>query len=259
MSRFGTWDFGASTFFNKRDATSSQAGRDAYRNWLISQGILTEAGLKYNSFSGVDIKAAIWIPPHRGNATGSFKTWAELQTLTVSSERPPGPARVLGSAAPRGYVRGVRTIAGSMIFTVLDRDVFAETYQRYEGENPEEYPAFVDQIPPFHVIIDATNEIGFAAGSAIIGVVLSNFGTTYSVDDLMLEATYTYVAQYVHPFVNMEKWRSELASEVSKIEAMNASAASRLYKEQWGIEDPQAIANLDDDGWGDQPFTNFSI
>ena len=62
MARFGTKDFGHNTIFNRRDASSSHAGRDTYRKWLISQGILNEAGLKYNSFSGVDIKAAIWIP-----------------------------------------------------------------------------------------------------------------------------------------------------------------------------------------------------
>jgi hypothetical protein len=222
-SRFGTNYLGPSTI-----QSTDAASKAVYERWLHSMGALDGQGLRFNSFSGVDIKTAVWIPPAHDADPGSFKTWGELQTLTVSSERPAGPVRVLGAAAPRGYVRGVRTIAGSMIFTVLDRDVFADIYKGYEGENPDQFPSFVDQIPPFHIIIDATNEMGFAAGSAIIGATITNFGTTYSVDDLMLEATYTYVAQYVHPFVNMSTWRQGLAAEVSKLSALDASNLSNL-------------------------------
>lgn len=175
--------------------------------------------LRYSSFSGTDIKAAIWIPPSKDNGQrGTYRLWAELQTVTISSERPAGPVRCLGQAAVRDYVRGVRTIAGTLIFTVLDYDVFADVYQKSDKESPASHPIFVDQIPPFHIILTANTEIGASASLAIIDCTIVNTGQTFSVDDLLLESTYSYVAKYVTPFMNKKGWLSGLSDEVSKIE-----------------------------------------
>jgi len=206
------------------DAANDGVG--TWTKWLNQQGVTRASYLDYNSFSGVDIKCAVWVPPHKYSASGSYKIWSELQTLTISSERPAGPVRTLGVAGVRDYVRGVRTIAGSMVFTVLDRDVFADIYQNHEAENPAEHPLFVDQIPPFHIIISANNEMGFSATASIIGVTLTNFGQTYSVDDLMLEATYTYVAKYASPFMNKKSWRAGLAQSVSNMQGKVQKASS---------------------------------
>lgn len=179
---------------------------------------------KIHSYSGVDIKAGVLIPQYNSldanrnitQASMAFKTWAELQTISISSERPAGPVRVLGVAAPRDHVRGVRTIAGSMIFSVLDKDVFYDLYKSHDREAPADYPMFVDMIPPFHVVLSAQNEYGNEASCAIVGITLTNFGTTFSIDDLMIEATYSYVAKFVHPFMNRTKWRNELYDSWNK-------------------------------------------
>jgi hypothetical protein len=213
-----------------REISDDPVKRDSWLRWLAAGqgGTKDPRLLRYNSFSGADMKAAIWIPPHKDNVSGSYKIWGELQTITVSSERPAGPVRSCGVAAVRGHVSGVRTIAGSMIFTVLDKDVFADVYQKYETESDARYPMYVDQIPPFHVIVHASNEYGFHASSGIVGIRLTNFGTTYSIEDLMTEATYTYVARYVHPFVNPKEWRTGLAEAVSRIEGSQLRAASGM-------------------------------
>jgi hypothetical protein len=200
--------------------TNPGGGRDAWKSWLQrGRKVPSEAYLMYNSFSGIDCRAAIWIPPNKFHPQGTYKVWAELQTVTISSERPAGPVRCLGIAGVRDHVRGVRTIAGSLIFTVLDVDIFLDILHPDGREAPAEYPIFVDMIPPFHIILNARNEMGSAAGLSIIDCTLTNLGQTFSVDDLLLEATYTYVAKYVTPFMNKSGWQAGLAQAISNIDS----------------------------------------
>lgn len=220
---------------NKVDQGEAEAISASFDNWLkAGRNVSHPRYLEYNSFSGSDIKAAVWVPPNpiSGRREGSYKLWAELQTITVSSARPPGAVRALGLAGVRDYIRGVRTIAGSMIFTVFNRDVFYELYQKSSKESPAEHPIFVDMIPPFHVLIDANNEMGSSATASILDITLSNYGTTYSIDDLMLESTYSYVAKYVTPLAIKDGWHSGLAQAVSKMDGglVPASARSRAPK-----------------------------
>jgi hypothetical protein len=73
------------------------------------------------SFSGADIHATMLIPKigEDGLLTnqGDILELAELQTISYSMHRENSPIRTLGHVNPRGFVKGSRTIAGSMIFT----------------------------------------------------------------------------------------------------------------------------------------------
>lgn len=216
-------------------------------------GVSNDLYRTYNSFSGVDIQAAIWIPPTRNRPQGTYKLWSEIQTITISSERPAGPVRVLGMATPRDYIRGVRTIAGSMIFTTIDRDVFADVLQNSDREAPADHPIYVDCIPPFHVVLTARNELGSAAGLTILDCTLTNMGQTYSIDDLMLETTYTYVARYVTPFMNQKGWRAGLAKAISKQNTGVERLSDRNPKRNpQRVQEP--MADNDDDPLGDTSF-----
>lgn len=173
--------------------------------------------LVLNSFTGVDITCHLVMPkpPQQDRVVAelgmnpeeydlpAMKTFAELQTLTISSARSVFGVRRLGEHHVHKYTRGARTIAGTMVFTTFTRDVFAEFYRvsGYDNFTDPSAPFFVDQIPPFHLLISAANEYGLHAQAALINVNLTNFGTTMSVHDLQLESTYTYVAQFFFPFV----------------------------------------------------------
>jgi len=173
--------------------------------------------LVLNSFTGTDITCHLMMPtpPDQDRVLRelgidpseydlpAMKTFAELQTLTISSARSVFGVRRLGEHHVHQYTRGARTIAGTMVFTTFTRDVFAEFYRvsGYDDFNDRTAPFFVDQIPPFHLLISAANEYGINANAALINVHLTNFGTTMSVHDLQLESTYTYVAQFFFPFV----------------------------------------------------------
>lgn len=56
-------------------------------------------------------------------------------------------------------------------------------------------PWFVDQIPPFDVTLAAANEYGALAVMRIFGLELLNEGYGVSIDDMVSETQYTYVAR----------------------------------------------------------------
>lgn len=134
--------------------------------------------------------------------TNHYKVFAEIQTISVTSTSAIFPVRSLGFKTARTYNRGARTFAGSMVFAVLDRDVIYEAARRYKKDrSTDKY--YIDDIPPFDIVIEATNEYGDAAIQIISGIVLSHAGTTYSIDDLYTEQTFTYIANHVTPLIKL--------------------------------------------------------
>lgn len=65
---------------------------------------------------------------------------------------------------------------------------------------------YVDQIPPFDVTITAANEYGAAIVMRIIGVELLNEAWGISVDDIVSEQQYSYVARAINPWKSVQKW-----------------------------------------------------
>jgi hypothetical protein len=79
----------------------------------------------YTSFSGCDIVASI-----------NGKVIGELQGITYSVSREKAPIYTMGSAEPRSFSRGKRGIAGSLVFTVFNRDALIEEFKdKLNGEN----------------------------------------------------------------------------------------------------------------------------
>jgi hypothetical protein len=147
------------------------------------------------------------------------ETFGDLSTLTISSARSFGPIRRLGELKPVDYKGGSRTIAGSMIFAMLNRDVWSDFMNGLipgsEGVGTWRGPTFVDEIPAFNILIRGANEYGSVATGLLVGVRLTNFGTTFSVDDLYTEATYSYVATEYYPFT--DDWLSTLKHHAGMI------------------------------------------
>lgn len=70
----------------------------------------------YTSFSGCDI-----VPMFGNTVIG------ELQAITFSVSREKAPIYTMGSAEPRSFSRGKRGIAGTLVFTMFDRDALIES------------------------------------------------------------------------------------------------------------------------------------
>lgn len=72
----------------------------------------------YTTFSGCDIVASF-----------NGKVLGELQAITYSISREKAPVYTMGSAEPRSFSRGKRGIAGTMVFTVFNRDALIEEFK----------------------------------------------------------------------------------------------------------------------------------
>lgn len=77
----------------------------------------------YTSFSGCDIVA-----------TFGSQVIGSLQAITYSVSREVAPVYTMGSAEPRSFSRGKRGIAGTMVFTVFDRDALIESMKKQVGK-----------------------------------------------------------------------------------------------------------------------------
>ena len=89
-------------------------------------GTLTQEYSKtYTSFSGCDIVASF-----------NGKIIGELQGSTYAVSREKAPIYTVGSAEPRSFSRGKRGVAGSLVFTVFNRDALIEEFKdKLNGEN----------------------------------------------------------------------------------------------------------------------------
>lgn len=161
------------------------------------------------SFSGADAVATIIVPTigSDGNPTGPGEiiTLGDIQTLSYSMHRENSPVRTLGHVNPRGFIKGGRTIAGSFIFTVFNEYAFYRITQYREllARRNGFFAPLADMLPPFDIVVTFFNEYGNMSKMKIFGVTIVDEGQTVSIDDLIIEQTYTYMARGIQPMVKM--------------------------------------------------------
>lgn len=63
-------------------------------------------------------------------------------------------------------------------------------------------PWYADQIPPFDIVLTAANEYGALAIMKVLGVELMNNGYGVSVDDIVSEHSFTYIAHGLLPWTS---------------------------------------------------------
>lgn len=161
------------------------------------------------SYSGADIVATMIIPiigqDGKIESTGDVIELGDLQTVSYSVHRENTPIRTLGHSNVRGFVKGSRTIAGSLIFTVFHEYAFykIKQYKRYLSDSKGFFAPLADMLPPFDIVFTFFNEYGVASKMKIFGVTIVDEGQTMSIDDLITEQTYTYMARGIQPMVHM--------------------------------------------------------
>ena len=212
---------GETVFFRDRARQASPAGR--LEDELIKSGqfqkskkLLDQPEMEqyapYTSYSGCDIRAIVSFydsNADEGNKV-KFKILGDIQTLTYSTHREKFPVRTLGRIGTKGYTRGPRTIGGTLIFTVFDKEVLSEMLvQNYQldAANADNYGVWkavlIDQIPPFDISVNFVNEYGSASRLVLYGVELVNEGQTMSIDDLITENVVNFVARHIEPMYNI--------------------------------------------------------
>jgi hypothetical protein len=218
---------------------------------ITTDSNLTPRETGFQSFAGTDISVFGYIANEyinssltRGENRG-FVPFSQIQTLSISSTRSVSPVRVLGRSSPLAYTRGARTFAGTMVFASINHDVFKQLYALSATESSMYHSTSItsDQIPPFNIVIVAANEKGAACTQAVYDVTLVNYGTTYSIDDLYTEVTYTYVARDVSPFSNLsisltsEAYRGQTVSQSLKTISDLAKKNDSFYYSPGTLED----------------------
>jgi len=181
----------------------------------------TEYSSSYSSFSGCDIQALITFQ----NSKKETKTLlvGNIQSVSYSVTREKAPIYTLGSPDPKAFSRGKRGIAGNLVFVTFDRNALAgvmdettftaraeessDLQQAISVENDNNKinvkarnPYYADQIPSFDIVLTGANEYGQLAVMSIIGVEIMNEGTGLSIDDIVNEAQYTFVARDINPW-----------------------------------------------------------
>jgi hypothetical protein len=155
--------------------------------------------------------------------------FANMQTITSSFASSLSAVENIGSSLPVDHTRGQKTFAGSIIFTVLDKEPLREMIEhsylssRDDKDMRPEYFT-VDQIPAFNVVIQGSNEVPNQNGipqqviKVLVGVKLMTHGETISIDDFFLEQTYQYVCRYVSPWITTADNEAATINSVSKLQ-----------------------------------------
>lgn len=154
------------------------------------RAMFPDKDLGYTSFSGCDIVVQAF-------SGDKLKKFAELQTISYSVHREKFPVRTLGRANPKGFTRGTRTIAGSLVFTIFDRNALYEILTTNRNDPPDSpgHSPLIDAIPPIDITITFQNEMGFMASMRIYGLEIVDEGQTMSIDDIITENVMSYIAR----------------------------------------------------------------
>jgi len=129
------------------------------------------------------------------------KVLAEAQTLSVSIYRHKEAVRACGSVYPKGFTRGPRQIAGSMVFTVFDEHVFYQFLEAHASDfDSNTYTSsLMDQLPPVDILISFANEYGATSRMTIYGVEFVDEGQVMSIEDILTENVVHFVARDIDP------------------------------------------------------------
>ncbi|HEY8385600.1 MAG TPA: hypothetical protein VIK82_05195 [Porticoccaceae bacterium] len=121
-------------------------------------------------------------------------TLGEVSTLSYSIYREKNAVRTLGRISVKGFTKGPRTVAGTIIFTVFDRHVVNRLREQVEILR-QAGRLKSDELPPFDLIVTGANEFGSAAAMRIYGVTVIEEGMTVSVEDIFTENIWQYQAR----------------------------------------------------------------
>jgi hypothetical protein len=152
------------------------------------------------TYTGSDLRVFVDIPGTPG------KQLMELTTITVSVHREKAPVRACGYINPKGFARGRRTIAGTMVLTqfyadVLYRFLDMKWNKDLSKDAPYKKP---DQLPPFNLTFLFCDEHGHVSYRQLLGVDCVTDGTVYSVQDMLTEQTVSFMASDFTPLLPVD-------------------------------------------------------
>lgn len=167
--------------------------------------------------------------------TVSTKVLAEAQTLSVSIHREKMAVRAFGHVYPKGFTRGQRQIAGSMIFTVFNEHVLYEFLEAHASDFDavEFTSALLDQLPPVDISVSLANEFGSISRMTITGVEFVDEGQVMSIEDILTESTVTWVARDIDPLRSVSRRKLDENSIITSNFIQSKRASDLLLEENY--------------------------
>lgn len=177
----------------------------------------------------------------------------QMATISVSIHEAKSPVRRIGERGVSGYTRGIRTIAGTIVFLIIEDHPLrmlaakdpANIYNNLIGWSRDLQTKGIGSgygeirfdnkistlISPMNIMLRYQTEVarnGTAdAGASMMleGVEFVNEGIVTSVNDMVTEVVCQFVAQDIRPFTDLNKKTSQ---EI--IDAYNAHKGKELYE-----------------------------
>lgn len=175
------------------------------------------------TYTGSDIRVIVdLVAADTASKTKSeTKQLIECTTFTISIHREKAAVRAAGYINPKGFARGRRTIAGTMVLTQFTVDVL---YKFLKGQQMSSHDLSkdtqyvkVDQLPPFNMTLLFTDEYGNVSYRRVMGVDFVTDGVVYSSNDMLAEQTVSYMASDFTPLLDIDTsalFRPETVSQM---------------------------------------------
>lgn len=184
--------------------------------FVSGENIFSDTQKMDKSFSGCDMVPTITIKTNKGNVE---QVIGNISTLSYSIVQNKIPVRGLGNINAKGFVDGPRTIAGTIVFAVLDKHWMYEVYDKLKKLGVYNTDHFIaDELPPFDITVSFENEYGYGSRMAIYGIHLMQEGQVMSISDILTENTYQYTAldiDYMNDWYTMGENTDKTSSALS--------------------------------------------
>jgi hypothetical protein len=166
-----------------------------------------ESDSNITTYTGSDIKIIVDLvnATTTSNTNPGTKQLVEATTFSISIHREKSAVRAAGYINPKGFARGRRTIAGTMVLTQFTVDILysflmSQQINAHDISVDTNYVK-VDQLPPFNMTLLFADELGNASWRRVLGVDFVTDGVVYSSNDLLSEQTISYMASDFTPLM----------------------------------------------------------
>jgi hypothetical protein len=163
----------------------------------------------------------------------------QMATISISIHEAKSPVRRIGERGVSGYTRGIRTIAGTIVFLVIEdhplrmlaakdpaniysnlvgwsRDLTTKGVGSGHGKNNIKFDNKISTlISPMNIMLRYQTEVARngqadpGASMILEGVEFVNEGIVTSVNDMVTEVVCQFVAQDIRPFTDLNKSSSD--------------------------------------------------
>jgi len=176
--------------------------------------------------NGVETATTAALEKEKALKSIPYFTLGSIHTVSYSSFREKFAVRSLGRTQAKAYTRGPRTVAGTLVFNVIQEhellkllgDANAGALDRTGVTHPE--AVMLDQVQPFNLMLLFANEYGEYSTMHLFNIDLSSEGQEMSVDSIVTHNTMNFYATDMIPLKslgsNWENYDQMINGEVGK-------------------------------------------